>query len=62
MNLVKEILGSVANVQIFAIISMILFIIVFVMMLLHTYSIRKDDIREYSHLPLEDDEESPKEE
>jgi hypothetical protein len=62
MNLVKEILGSVANVQIFAIISMILFIVVFVMMLLHTYGIRKDEIREYSQMPLEDDEEEPHEE
>jgi hypothetical protein len=60
MNLVKEILGSVAHVQIFAIISMILFIVVFIMMLLHTYGIRKDEISEYSHLPLEDNEEDPK--
>ena len=56
MNLIKEYLGSIAGVEIIAIIAMLLFIITFILMLLHTYSLNKDEIREYSQLPLDHDE------
>ena len=62
MNLVKELLGSVAGAQIFGIISMIIFIVTFILMLIHTYSLRKDEIKEFSKLPLEDNEADHKEE
>jgi cytochrome c oxidase cbb3-type subunit IV len=55
MNLIKEYLGSIAGVQIFAIISMLIFLITFLFMLFQTYSIAKDRVREYSRLPLEED-------
>jgi cbb3-type cytochrome oxidase subunit 3 len=56
MNLVKEYLVSVAGAHIYAIISMLLFLVVFIFMIYHTYSIKKDDIKHFSKLPLEDDE------
>jgi hypothetical protein len=56
MNLIKEYLGSIAGVHIFAIISMLIFLITFVLMILHTFSLRKDEVRKYSRLPLEEDE------
>ena len=55
MNLIKEYLGSIAGVQVFAIISMLIFLITFLFMLFQTYSIAKDRVREYSRLPLEED-------
>lgn len=55
MNLIKEYIGSIAGVQIFAIISMLIFLITFLFMLFQTYSIAKDRVREYSRLPLEED-------
>jgi len=55
MNLIKEYLGSIAGVQIFAVISMLIFLVTFLFLLFQTYSISKDRVREYSRLPLEED-------
>jgi len=62
MNLVKEILGTVASAQIFGIISMIIFIVIFFLVIIHAYSLRKDEVRDYSKLPLEDNEADQKRE
>ena len=56
MNSIKEYIGSIAGVNVFAIISMLIFITVFLFMIYQTYSLRKDQVREYSRLPLEEDE------
>jgi cbb3-type cytochrome oxidase subunit 3 len=56
MNLIKEYLGSIAGVHVFAIISMFIFLITFVFVIYHTYSLRKDEVRKYSRLPLDEDE------
>jgi cbb3-type cytochrome oxidase subunit 3 len=58
MHLIKEYLGSIAGVQTFAIISMMIFLITFLFMLFQTYSIAKERVRDYSRLPLEEDESS----
>jgi cbb3-type cytochrome oxidase subunit 3 len=60
MNLIKEYLADVKGVDIFAILSMIIFILVFVFMVIHTFSLRKAEIKEFSHLPLEDQEDDSK--
>jgi len=56
MNLIKEYLRSIAGVHIFAIISMLIFIVTFLFMIIQTYSIKKENIREYSQLPLDENE------
>lgn len=56
MNLIKEYLGSIAGVYIFAVISMLIFLTTFIFMIIQTYSIKKEDARKYSRLPLEEDE------
>jgi cbb3-type cytochrome oxidase subunit 3 len=56
MNLIKEYLGSIAGVHIFAIIAMLIFLVTFLFMIYHTYSLRKDEVRNFSRLPLEEDE------
>jgi cbb3-type cytochrome oxidase subunit 3 len=56
MNIIKEYLADVKGVDIFAIVSMIIFILVFILMVAHTFSLRKADIKEFSNLPMEDEE------
>jgi hypothetical protein len=56
MNLIREYLGSVAGVQIFALVSLFIFLITFIFMLFQTYGIAKDRVKEYSRLPLEEDD------
>jgi hypothetical protein len=58
MNLIKEYLGSIAGVYIFAVISMLIFLTTFIFMVIQTYSIKKKDVGDYSRLPLEEDENS----
>lgn len=58
MNLIKQYLGSIAGVHIFAIIAMLIFLITFLFMVYHTYSLRKDEVRNYSRLPLEDEDDN----
>ena len=56
MNLVKEYLVSIAGVHIYAIIAMAIFLLTFLFMIYHAYSMKKADVRDYSQLPLEDGE------
>jgi cbb3-type cytochrome oxidase subunit 3 len=56
MGLIKEYLVSVAGAHIYAIISMMLFLFIFILMIYYTYSIRKEDIGNFSKMPLEDGE------
>lgn len=56
MGLVKEYLVSIAGVHIYAIIAMILFMVTFFLMIYHAYSLKKDDVRQYSELPLNEDD------
>lgn len=55
MNIIKQYLADVNGVEIFAMISLLIFILVFTLLVIHTFSIRKSDIREFKNLPLEDD-------
>jgi hypothetical protein len=56
MNIIKEYLADVKGVEIFAIVSLVIFIVIFTLMVIHTFSIRKTEIRAFKNLPLEDDE------
>jgi len=62
MNIIKEYLADVNGVDFFAIISMLIFIFVFILMVIHTFSIRKNEIREFKNIPLEEDEHEPENE
>lgn len=55
MGLIKEYLGSITGVQFYAIMAMVLFIMTFLFMLLFAFSYKKDEVRKFSHLPLEDE-------
>lgn len=56
MNLVKEYLGTITGVYILAIVSMLIFLAVFLVVIYHTCSLRKNDVKDYSRMPLEDEE------
>ncbi len=56
MNLVKEYLASIEGVHIYAILSMLIFLVTFVFMIYQTYMIGKERIKEYGNIPMEEDE------
>jgi|GEM_PF-2643279 len=56
MGLVREYLVSIAGVHIFAIIALAIFLAVFIFMVIHAYTLKKDEVRRYSQIPLEDDD------
>jgi hypothetical protein len=56
MNLIKEYLTTIAGVHIYAIISMLIFLVTFIFMIYHTFRLGKDEVKEYSRLPIEEDE------
>ena len=56
MNLIKEYLGSLGSNSLFPLISMIIFILFFIIVLIYTLTIKKEDVSEYSRMPLDNDE------
>lgn len=56
MNLIKEYLGSVAGVHVFDLVAMLIFLVTFLFVVYHVYTLRKEDVREYGRLPLEEDD------
>jgi len=55
MDLIKQHLESIAGVEIFPIISFIIFSVVFIAMLIYAFSIKKADIEVMKQIPLDDD-------
>jgi K+ transporter len=55
MNMVKEYLATIEGVYIYAIISMLIFLVTFIFMIYQTFLMRKDEAKEYGRLPIEDD-------
>lgn len=56
MRFVKHHLESIYNVEVYPIISLIIFFTVFVVMLIYVFRIPKNSIKEISNMPLEGDE------
>lgn len=56
MNLVKEYLASIEGVHIYAILSMLIFLVTFIFMIVQTSMIGKERIKEYGNIPMEEDE------
>jgi hypothetical protein len=62
MSLVREYLTSIAGVHIFAIIALMIFLLTFIFMVIHVYTLKKDEVRSFSRLPLDEEEISQEEE
>jgi hypothetical protein len=56
MNLVKEYLVTIAGVHIYAIISMMIFLVAFSFILYQMYKMSKEEVKDYSRLPIDDDD------
>jgi len=56
IRFVKHYFEGIADVEIYPIISLLLFFIVFITMLIHVMKIPKSSIEKISNLPLEEDE------
>ncbi len=55
LRYIKHHLDTISGVEIYPIISLLLFFIVFVTMLIYVYKIPKSSIEEVSNLPLDND-------
>jgi len=55
MNLIREYLGTIAGVNVFAVAGMMIFLVVFIVMIYHTCRLRKEDVKSYSRMPLDED-------
>lgn len=55
MDLIKQHLESIDGIEIFPIISFIIFTIVFVAMLIYAFSLKKADIEAMKEIPFDDD-------
>lgn len=55
MRYIKHHFDSISGIEIYPIISLLLFFIVFVTMLIYVFKIPKSSIEEISNLPLEND-------
>ncbi len=55
LRYIKHHLDTISGVEIYPIISLLLFFIVFVTMLIYVYKIPKNSIEEVSNLPLDND-------
>lgn len=55
MKIVTKVLEGVADIQIFPIIGLIIFFTLFVALIIHVARMSREEVEEYSHLPLEDD-------
>jgi hypothetical protein len=52
--MLRDIFQSVSGFEHFGIISMILFGVFFVLVIIHTYSIKKKDVEDFSRIPFDD--------
>lgn len=55
LKYIKHHLDTIAGIEIYPIISLVLFFLVFSVMLIYVFKIPKDNIEERSHLPLDND-------
>lgn len=56
MGLVREYLVSIEGVYVFAVISLLIFFFTFLVMIIHAFMLKKEQVNEYGNLPLEDED------
>ncbi|MEI6684388.1 MAG: cbb3-type cytochrome c oxidase subunit 3 [Bacteroidota bacterium] len=52
--MLRDMFTSIGGFEIYGMISMIVFVVFFGLLILHTYSIRKKDVEDFSNMPLDD--------
>ena len=58
--MLRDIFQSIGGFEYFGVISMFIFTLFFILVILHTYSMRKKDIDEFSRIPFDDSTKDPK--
>ena len=56
MRIVRQYLETIDGLNIFSIIGLLIFIVFFTLVVIHTLRIDKSDIEEFSHMPLDEDQ------
>ncbi len=59
--MLRDIFKSVGNIEIYGLISMIIFVVFFTLLILHTVSLKKKDVADFSRMPLDDFSDESKE-
>lgn len=57
MRIVSRLLNDIDGIYWFPIVALVLFVVIFIAVVVHTMYIKKDKADEMARLPLEDDEE-----
>lgn len=60
MRIVSRLLNDIDGIYWFPIIALVLFVVIFIAVVMHTMFIKKEKADEMARLPLEDDEEEMK--
>ncbi len=52
--MVRDMFTSIGDLEFYGVISMIIFVVFFGLLILHTYTIKKKDVEGFSNMPLDD--------
>ena len=52
--MLRDVFKSLGGVESYGLISMILFVVFFVLLILHTISLKREDVEDFSRMPLDD--------
>ncbi|MCX6279131.1 MAG: cbb3-type cytochrome c oxidase subunit 3 [Bacteroidetes bacterium] len=52
--MLRDIFKSLGNFENYGLISMVIFVIFFILLIIHTMSLKTGDVDEYSRMPLDD--------
>jgi hypothetical protein len=52
--MLRDVFKSIGGFESYGMISMIIFVVFFALLLLHTFSLKKKDVEDFSRLPLDD--------
>ena len=52
--MLRDIFRTVSGIESYGMISMIIFVVFFVLLIMHTASLKKKDVEDFSRMPLDD--------
>ena len=52
--MLRDVFKSIGGFESYGLISMIIFVVFFALLLLHTFSLKKKDVEKFSNMPLDD--------
>ena len=52
--MLRDVFKSIGGFESYGLISMIIFVVFFALLILHTYSLKRKDVEDFSRMPLDD--------